>query len=148
MKIKSTFLKLGLIFSLWFLLVLGCANLTEEKISNEKGKSKVETKVTPKTESTDEDIEGKITRKEFGDDWAFTVDEGILSCKGENGIGEVTFTSGGKTYAINGAAKSNKEYLPIEDIWLDDPQWADKTEMKGVKKNIGLFIDKGLELCK
>jgi len=79
----------------------------------------------------------KISKTEFGENWAFAVDEGILECRNK----EVVFIADGKTYAVNGTAKQSKRYIPIEEIWADDPN------IKGIKKNIGFTIEKGLELC-
>lgn len=148
MKTKSTLITLILIFSVWLLFTLGCKDTNLDKINNKKEEPKVESTETPEPKITKESSDGKVTKQEFGKDWAFSVDEGVLSCNGKNGIGGVIFAANGKTYAVNGVAKSTKEYLPIEDIWLDDPQWANIPEMKGVKIDIGPFIKKGLELCK
>lgn len=80
----------------------------------------------------------KITKNGFGENWAFTVNEGILECNKN----EVTFVVDGKTYAVNGSAKKNKQYTPIDEIWAEDGT------IKGTKKDISFTIEKGLDLCR
>ena len=86
--------------------------------------------------------ETKISKQEFGNDWPFTVDEGILACKGSGGVGEVVFTANGASYAVNGVAKGTKKYRPIEEVWAENPT------VPGTKKNIGPIIERGLKLCR
>ncbi|MDQ3373192.1 MAG: YebY family protein [Acidobacteriota bacterium] len=130
-----------LIFALWLLFVLACNNANSNSGQTLANNSTPQTKASPKTESSLSPSEVKITKQEFGAAWAFTVDEGVLSCKGSNGIGEVLFMANGKTYAVNGTAKGTKKYLPIDDIWAADPS------ITGAKKNISPFIERGLKLC-
>lgn len=84
----------------------------------------------------------RITKDEYGDDWPFTVSEGVLEGAGSGGLGEVLFTADGVTYAVNGTAKQTGKYVDIEKIWADDPA------LEGLKKNIGPIVDRGLGLCK
>jgi hypothetical protein len=84
----------------------------------------------------------RIARQDFGNAWPFTVEEGVLSCKGKGGVGEVVLTANGTTYALNGVAKGTKKYRPIDDIWAENPSLA------GTKKDIGPIIERGLKLCK
>jgi Protein of unknown function (DUF2511) len=84
----------------------------------------------------------KISKSDFGNAWPFTVEEGLLSCKGGNGFGAVIFSSNGVTYAVNGIAKGRKTYNGIEVIWIDNPA------IPGIKKNLSTIIDRGLKLCK
>jgi hypothetical protein len=92
--------------------------------------------------------EVRITRQDFGEDWPFTVDEGILAFRatGELSTGEqvgaVTFTVNGKTYGVNGIAMGHKQYADITAIWAPHPT------IKGARKNIGPVIDRGLRLRK
>ena len=90
-------------------------------------------------EPVEEAEPGTITRAQFGDAWPFTVDEGVLRCEGEGGVGAVIFEAEGTEYGVNGVAKS-QGYADVEPIWADDPSI-------GAKKNIGPIIDRGLELC-
>lgn len=90
-----------------------------------------------------------ITREEYGDAWPFTVDSGVLRgvptgqrTAGGTEIAEVTFTTGGKTYALNGTARGAARYAEIDGIWANHPS------IVGIKKNIGPIIDRGLELAK
>jgi hypothetical protein len=79
----------------------------------------------------------KVSQAMFGDKWPLIVDEGLLSC---HGAGEVTFYHKGKTYAVNGLAKSAGK-LDIRPIWKD-------SEEKYVpKKDLGPLINAGLKLC-
>ncbi len=141
LRTNSAFVTLTLIFALWLLFVLACNNANSNSGQTPANNSTLQSKASPKTEPSLSPSEVKITKQEFGAAWAFTVDEGVLSCKGSNGIGEVLFTANGKTYAVNGTAKGTKKYLPIDDIWAADPSIA------GAKKNISAFIEKGLKLC-
>ena len=81
----------------------------------------------------------KITKKELGDQWPFTVTEGVLACLP---AGAVIFAAEGVTYAVNGTAKGLKKYAAIEKIWLPNP------EIPGTRKKIGPVLDRGLKLCR
>lgn len=82
----------------------------------------------------------KMTRSEYGDRWPLTVNEGVVSY--DRGV---LFTTNGVTYAVNGTALSNHQDLPkINEIWADDTRYPGM----GIKKDIGVIIDKGLELDK
>ena len=84
-----------------------------------------------------------ITKQDFGEDWPFTVDEGVLAGNGSDGFCEVLFTTGGVTYAVNGTAKATGQYADINEIWADDPS----TPGLSLKVSMGPVIDRGLELC-
>lgn len=142
MRTNRAFVMLALIFSLWLLLVLACSNRGTKPEQSPASNPPQQSKVNSKTSSSLSPSEVMITKQEFGATWAFTIDEGVLSCKGSNGVGEVLFTANGKTYAVNGTAQGTKKYLPIDDVWADDPL------IPGAKKNIGAFIEKGLNLCR
>ena len=93
-----------------------------------------------------------ITRGEYGDAWPFTVDSGVLSGKptGQRlsdgfDVGEVTFTTGGKTYYVNGMAKGNQRYAELDDIWATD---SSVPKELALKKYIGPIIDRGLKLAR
>jgi hypothetical protein len=135
-----------LIFALWMALIIGCSNADKSNSSQPLSVSSPSPKAVstplPATPEPAPSIEGKITREEYGAKWAFSVDEGVLACDGKNGVGAVTFASGGKIYAVNGVAKQKGLYQPLELIWVDDPS------IKGAKKNLGDIIDRGLKLCK
>lgn len=85
----------------------------------------------------------KFTKQEFVGKWPFSVDEMEVYCSGYAEI--YGKASNGKTYALNGAAKSASHDDPsiskVEEIWLDDPDW------EGLKISYGEFISKGLVLC-
>jgi Protein of unknown function (DUF2511) len=108
-----------------------------------------------------------ISKDQFGDKWPLSVSSGVVKCLAI-GNGSVVFEAEGKTYAVNSTAKgfaNRYEFHPIEDIWLDDPEFLEmarviaKSENKPVneimkamgtptKMNIGPVLDSGLKLCK
>lgn len=92
-----------------------------------------------------------IKAEEYGEEWPFTVDEGILKCDGE----AVTFVTDGKIYPINGLA-GNKTHLQLEDIWRVDEKAIESYKEMGIsEKDLGYtprisisgMINEGLELC-
>ena len=108
--------------------------------------------------------EKEISKNQFDEKWPFTVSEGKLKCvqynaKGINSqmIQGVIFETNGKTYGINGTAKSwGKElgYSNIEEIWADDTIQMNKLIKAGIPKenakmkiDIGTILDEGLKLC-
>lgn len=93
-----------------------------------------------------------ITREQFGEEWPFTVESGVLGCgavEGSPGVGSVVFEadgSGGTFYAINGTAKGladEQGWHPLEEIWADDPA----TAQYGGKVSIEPIIELGLSTC-
>ena len=95
-----------------------------------------------------------------GDSWPLTVDAGVLGCEGAftaagDELDSVWFEVEGVRYGINGFAVSH--YGPIQPIWADDPElpvFMDDPKGEGViesgeylKKNIGVLLNPGLELC-
>ena len=90
----------------------------------------------------------KITRAEYGEDWPFTVDEGILACEMAGGYKTVTFTANGTTYIVNAMPKGievrgDKRYVRIlGTIWAKNPKGP------GPYKAIGAIIDRGMSLCR
>jgi hypothetical protein len=92
-----------------------------------------------------------ITRTEYGDAWPFTVDSGVL--KGvltgrtlSNGreLAEVTFTTGGKTYYVNGTAKGTGRYAELDEIWALD---SSTSKDLGLRKSMSPIINRGLKLA-
>lgn len=141
MKTNSSIVTLTLFFALWLFFVLACGKIDSNSEQLPASNSVTKSKPSPKTEPSLSSSEEEITKQEFGPAWAFTVDEGVLSCRGSKGIGEVLFTANGKIYAVNGTAKGTKKYISIDDVWAPDPS------ISGAKKNISLFIERGLKLC-
>ncbi|MCE8025240.1 DUF2511 domain-containing protein [Billgrantia aerodenitrificans] len=79
----------------------------------------------------------EVSRSEFGDTWPFTVESGVVACvDGQAAI----FKSGGKSYQLNGFARS-RGYAPIDPIWRDNP------DIPGTKVSIGEMIRIALERC-
>jgi hypothetical protein len=83
-------------------------------------------------------------REQYGDKWAFTFESGILGC--EYGGCAIIKASDGKTYAVNGTAKSfakEKGWIKLDEAWLDDPK------NKGLKIYMpDDMISRALENCK
>lgn len=96
----------------------------------------------------------KITESDFGEEWPFTVGEGVLHCSDN----EVTFRANGLEYAVNGSATA-AGYAPIEPIWrynielLEEIAEALEMTVDEVKESspmrvsIGPIIKAGLALC-
>lgn len=80
-----------------------------------------------------------VSRKQFGDTWPLTVEEGHIRCLSGQAV---VFSAGGYVYAVNGTAKGRDKYRDIDEIWRDDPVYP------GLKINIGPLLDYGLSLCK
>ncbi len=108
--------------------------------------------------------EKAISKEQYGNKWPFTVSEGKLKCiqyetEGINQemIQGVIFETNGKTYGLNGTAKSwgrKLGYAKVDEIWADDTIQMDQLIKAGVpienakmKVNIGQILDEGLELC-
>ena len=89
----------------------------------------------------------EISSAEFKDRWPLTVNTGTLTCNqgpGNLNTQLVTFTTGRKTYALNGAARGQAKrrgWLEIDQIWRDNPS------IPGAKVSIRPLIDRGLALC-
>jgi predicted Zn finger-like uncharacterized protein len=85
----------------------------------------------------------RVTRAEWGDAWPFTVDSGMVDCLDSlgNRKGAAVFSYGGKTYALNGYAKSRR-YTNIRPIWRDN------SDIPGAKIDIGPMIDLALGQCR
>jgi hypothetical protein len=95
----------------------------------------------------------EITEADFGNEWPFTVDKGILVCvqyeeiEGLNpeSMRGIIFTVGSTQYAINGTATSRAEelgYQSVIDIVKPD------TLIGGTyKMSIGPIIEEGLKIC-
>jgi hypothetical protein len=82
-----------------------------------------------------------ISRAQYGSDWPFTVDHGLLVCAGHQ---EIYFTTeDNKMYALNGLAKSSKYADDLRSIWLDDPNRPGLN----LKISVGGMIQEGLKLC-
>lgn len=58
-----------------------------------------------------------ISRVDYGEDWPFTVEDGVLSCDSL----EVVFTTGGVSYGINGQATGAGDYAEVDPIWREAP---------------------------
>lgn len=87
-------------------------------------------------------IPGYVNREVYGDDWAFTVEEGVIECRAGD---RVVLVHEGNVYAMNGLALGAAEsegWLPIQTIWRDNPVGP------GPKIDLTPFINLGLELCK
>jgi hypothetical protein len=84
-----------------------------------------------------------ITKAEYGNDWPYTVDSGLLYCDPPGG--NVVLKSGGKVYALNGRAMGNakgKGYLNARDSIT----FRDKNGYFTVG-DVGKIISRGLSMC-
>lgn len=90
----------------------------------------------------------KVTKAEYGEEWPFTVDEGVLTCENIKGAKTVTLTANGITYIVNSLPKGietrgNKKFVRIlGTIWAKNPKGP------APYKAIGAIIDRGLSLCR
>ena len=79
----------------------------------------------------------KVTKKKFGDQWPFTVDQGHVKCLHEN---RIIFHAERQTYGVNDIAK--KTFFDIEKIWRTDIDTATViTYMKPI-------VEEGMKRCK
>ncbi|MFN8313911.1 MAG: DUF2511 domain-containing protein [Cyclobacteriaceae bacterium] len=81
-----------------------------------------------------------IHKADYGKEWPFTVDKGVLKCSSN----QVLFIVNGKLYAINGTAQNlarSKGYSALEEIWAYD------SEEMTTRISIGRIIQDGLSLC-
>lgn len=99
------------------------------------------TSATTAPESEAADDPAHVSRAELGEEWPLTVEEGTLRCDGAKEAGAVFFEADGRVYPVNGIARGRTDGPEIDGIWADDPDFA------GAKKNIGILIERGLELC-
>lgn len=85
----------------------------------------------------------RFNKQNYGQEWPFKVDEIEIYCAGYKEI--YGKTNDGKIYALNGSAKGasrdNLSINNIEEIWLEDPNFA------GLKIPYSYFITEGLKLC-
>lgn len=86
-----------------------------------------------------------VSSSDLGAKWPLTAQAGVLNCELIYEYEIVTFTSKGKTYAVNGLARGNRAkkrgWLDVAKIWKSDPQAPE------LKINIGPLIDRGRSLC-
>ena len=85
-----------------------------------------------------------ITQNQLGDQWPFTVSQGMLECIPP---GIVTFRVKDKIYAVNGLA-SSRGYAKIDEIWREDPDKQGQWQVGLITKmDLANIIKKGLDLC-
>ena len=77
----------------------------------------------------------------MGAKWPFTVESGTLKCDGKAGVGDVTFETSGKVYAVNGTARSRGKGADAFAILAKDATGVAKGDLIAV-------IAQGLALCK
>ena len=75
-----------------------------------------------------------VTKNEFGENWAFSVEEGYVYSIDQAAI----FKAGGIEYQLNGVAQM-KGYKSIDPIWRNNPDYP------GMKIDIGPFIKLALK---
>lgn len=77
-------------------------------------------------------LEQKLTADDFGEEWPFTVEEGILSFANN----AVRFRVDRTTYAVNGTATMTGRYKEIEQIWA-----ADQAMYKSLAEALKITVD-------
>ena len=99
-------------------------------------------------------IDRVTTRSAYGVEWLFTVDSGTLRCIDN----QVTFSTGGVEYAVNGSAKS-AGHTPMDPVWkfyveliqemanASDLTLAEVKVEFPFKVSVAPIIKSGLELC-
>ncbi|WP_419861751.1 DUF2511 domain-containing protein [Candidatus Palauibacter sp.] len=105
-----------------------------------------------RVESTVSSSERTISRSDFGDEWPFTVESGLLRCSPPS---VVTFTSGGTTYAVNGTAMTVVGAgVAIEPIWalapplISDIDIVDRlslSDRQEIFRQLGVCEDRAME---
>ena len=97
------------------------------------------------TESVEEQDPYFVTQEQYGDAWPFTVNQGRVQCiPTGGGLRLALFQAKGKTYALNGTARSlaeEKGYTDIFEIWRDDP------DFEGLKVAITPILNLALAAC-
>jgi len=124
------------------LLALGCSDGADRTTTATPSPATTE---VPRPITTAEATENGvlITKAEYGADWPYTVDSGLLHCDppGSN----VVLKAEGKVYALNGRAMGNateRGYLNARDtITLRDDNGYFTIG------NVGKIIDRGLAMC-
>lgn len=164
---KKTIWILLAIFCAIVTLIVGCQNnpfqspkKLMESIDNLKTTNPID---LPKANESLK--EKKVTKKEFGKKWPFTVDEGTLQCikypiPKDNPYADelvgVTFSHDGKVYGLNGVAQSwgrRLGYSDVNEIWSIDSVTYKVLRKEGVphayailKSDLGPMIEEGLKL--
>lgn len=132
------------------MVILAAASPPDETADNSSASSPAgtvstdtadETSTPPAPEAEAVDDPAHVSRAELGDEWPLTVEEGMLRCDGAQQIGAVFFETDGRVYPVNGIARGRSDGPEIDEIWADDP------DIPGAKKNIGILIERGLDLC-
>ena len=81
-----------------------------------------------------------LHKSDYGDSWPFSVEEGQVECI--EGFA-VVFHSGNQTYALNEAARMNKQFGNIRDILRPDANYPGKKIMMDLSR----IEFEGLKLC-
>jgi hypothetical protein len=92
------------------------------------------------------DDPGLLVSTAFGDEWPLTVPYAIVDCESKTAAGRslqiaTLEAPDGRTYAINGTAKSHGDYADIDPIWAPDP------DVLGLKISMSPITDVALALC-
>lgn len=117
-------------------------------VDNQQIHSSYQTKVSSTTQLSQKS--GRmpliVSNDEYGERWPYTIPNGQILCReryaGDFLKKDVTITHDGNTYALNGSARGNSEYLPLERIWRDNPK------SPGSKIDEKEIIQRGLDLCR
>jgi len=90
----------------------------------------------------------RVTKAQYGEDWPFTVDEGVLACENIKGDKTVTLTANGITYIVNSLPKGTETRGNKKFVRILGAIWAKNPKGPAPYKPIGAIIDRGLSLCR
>jgi hypothetical protein len=81
-------------------------------------------------------VDVEVTRAQYTEFWAFTVESGTLKCLNASGRrkGEAVIVANGVTYALNETAEA-AGYTPVDIIVAENPNFA------GIKINYHKFVE-------
>ncbi|MEO1444982.1 MAG: DUF2511 domain-containing protein [Cyanobacteria bacterium J06635_11] len=99
----------------------------------------------PEQAAEDEDL---IQASDWGEEWAFAMDEALLKCDDRFGPKAVFIeTVDGERYGLNGAAQAVAEELNIMPLEIEGSIWKDGPDEFTPKVSLSPFIEEGLEKC-
>ncbi len=82
----------------------------------------------------------RLSRSDFGDDWPFKVENGVVECLDGH---VVVFISGGESYALNDAARFSGDYKNLREIIRPDANYPGRK----IKMDLSQIEFEGLKLC-
>lgn len=86
-----------------------------------------------------------VNKAEYGEKWPFTVTQVELACEIPP---LMTVTANGKTYALNGSARSHAKehgWAQLEEIWRIEPEYEGTGTV--IRMDISDLNERAVELC-